>query len=89
MNSDLQTQFVEIQKLLKSSAEKIQVVLGGENTPPPAAKARYEATTKLEECYMWLANGVQALLQLDEHVEREASRMAEEVASAPSLKVVK
>lgn len=88
MNTDLQSQFGAIQLLLKQAAEQIQQILGGENVPPPASKARYESITKIEECYMWLANGVQSILQLDDHIEKEASRMAQEVASGPTLKVV-
>ena len=89
--NELQTQFQAVQDALKDAAQGIQELLGGEGVPPPAGQARYEATTKIEEAYMWAANGVQSLIQLDAKVQEAAEAMAPEVAKTgkSSLKVVK
>lgn len=90
MDETLQAEFEKAQELLKNAANAIQSALGGENAPPPAAKARYEAITKIEEAYMWLANGVHSLLAFEEKLEKAAGEMAQKVASGepPSLKVL-
>ena len=90
MNEDLQEKFNEAQALLKQAAEAIQSLLGGENVPPPAAKARYESITKIEEAYMWMANGVQSLLAFESKVAEAAQSLADKVADGekPGLKVV-
>jgi DNA-binding ferritin-like protein len=90
MNEDLQEKFNEAQTYLKQAAEAIQSLLGGESVPPPAAKARYESITKIEEAYMWMANGVQSLLALESKVAEAAQQMANDAANGkkPELKVV-
>lgn len=91
MNQDMQAKFEEVQTLLRDAAQGIQELLGGDSIPPPAAKARYESITKIEECYMWMANGVQSLLQLDSKIEQAAAELAHDQAKgkASKLKVVK
>jgi hypothetical protein len=90
--NELQAQFNEVQDNLKAAVEGIQALFG-KDAIPPAAKARYEATTKIEEAYMWLANGVQSMIQFDAKVAAAAGEAAQAAASDPAappeLKIVK
>lgn len=89
--NELQEKFQVIQDHLKEAAQATAELFGGDDVPPPAAKARYEAITKVEEAYMWIANGVQALLQLDQKVQEAAEALTPEVLDngKPALKVIK
>lgn len=91
--NELQSQFNTVQANLKEVVELIQEVFDGRDSVPPAMKARYEAVTKLEEAYMWISNGVQAIIQFDQKVAGAATDLARAAAAdpgaAPELKVVK
>jgi len=91
--NELQGQFNNVQSLLKEVVEGIQAIFEGRDAVPPAQKSRYEAVTKLEEAYMWVANGVQAIIQFDQNISKAAGDMARAAAAdpgaAPELKVVK
>jgi hypothetical protein len=86
----LEKDFNEVQNILKRAAELIQSMLGGEDVPPPLAKARYESVTKIEEAYMWLANGVMSMQQFEANVAAAAEGMAKDIAEGKpvDLKVV-
>ena len=89
MQPDIEAMFAEFQGCLKRAAELAQAMFEGNH--PATTKARYEATTKIEEAYMWAANGVQAKISFDEKVEAAATEQATAVANgaAPTLTVVK
>ena len=86
---ELEGAFNQVQDLLKQAAELVSNNLfPAENgqTNPVTGKARYESVTKLEEAHMWIANGVQSLIQMDEKLGQVASQMA---AGNEDLQVVK